>query len=567
MKMLTEFGEKINTDHPLGEYPRPQFVRDSYINLNGIWHCEFTQSRDIPKSFGTRIVVPFSPETPLSGVNRVLEPSEYLHYEKVFEITDDFNRGRVFIHFGAVDQIADVYVNGTHVGSHTGGYTPFSFEITESLKTGENRLNVVVKDYSDTKEYSRGKQKFRRGGIWYSPQSGIWQTVWLESTPKHYIHSVKITPDYDKEQVKFDFVADGDVLISVYDGDALVAETSENIIKLPNFKSWSPESPFLYDVVFSCGRDRVKSYFGMRKFSVGRDESGMPRLFLNNKPYFHNGLLDQGYYPDGFLTPPSNEAMENDVKTVKKMGFNMLRKHIKIEPMLWYHYCDVNGILVWQDMVNGGGKYGLEISVLPFVGINLDDTNYKTFKRTDSEQRNSYYNELREMLDALYNCPCIALWVPFNEGWGQFDSANAYKFIKKYDSTRVIDSASGWHDRGVTDVISKHIYFTPIKVKAGNKPYVLSEFGGFSHRVKGHTFNNKMFGYKIYNSPESLAKAYKNTFEKTIVPQIKKGLSATVYTQLTDVEDELNGLLTYDRKVEKIPADLLRKINERVKLS
>lgn len=564
--MLTEFGEKIDKNCPLAEYPRPQFVRNSYINLNGSWKCEFSKSSELPSDFKTDITVPFSPETPLSGVGRVLEPSEYLHYEKRFNIPSDFNKGRVFIHFGAVDQIADVYLNGVHIGSHSGGYTPFSFEITDNIKEGENRLNVTVRDFSDTKQYSRGKQKFNRGGIWYSPQSGIWQTVWLESTPKEYLHSVKITPDFDNEQVRFDFEADAEVLVSVYDGDMLIAETAEKVVRIPNFKPWSPESPFLYNVVFSCGKDRVRSYFGMRKFSVGKDENGMPRLFLNNKPYFHNGLLDQGYYPDGFLTPPSNEAMEYDVKTVKKMGFNMLRKHIKIEPLLWYHYCDVNGILVWQDMVNGGGKYGLEVSVLPFIGLNLDDTNYKTFKRTDASQRESYYKELREMLDALYNCPCIAVWVPFNEGWGQFDSAKAYKFIKEFDKTRVVDSTSGWHDRGVTDVISKHIYFTPIKVKAGAKPYVLSEFGGFSHRVNGHTFNNKMFGYKIYNSPESLTKAYKKTFEKVIIPQISKGLSATVYTQLTDVEDELNGLLTYDRKVVKIPVDILKKINERVKL-
>lgn len=564
--MLTEFGEKIDKNCPLAEYPRPQFVRNSYINLNGCWKCEFSKSSELPSDFKTDITVPFSPETPLSGVGRVLEPSEYLHYEKRFDIPSNFNKGRVFIHFGAVDQIADVYLNGVHIGSHSGGYTPFSFEITDNIKEGENRLNVTVRDFSDTKQYSRGKQKFNRGGIWYSPQSGIWQTVWLESTPKEYLHSVKITPDFDNEQVRFDFEADAEVLVSVYDGDMLIAETAEKVVRIPNFKPWSPESPFLYNVVFSCGKDRVRSYFGMRKFSVGKDENGMPRLFLNNKPYFHNGLLDQGYYPDGFLTPPSNEAMEYDVKAVKKMGFNMLRKHIKIEPLLWYHYCDVNGILVWQDMVNGGGKYGLEVSVLPFIGVNLDDTNYKTFKRTDASQRESYYKELREMLDALYNCPCIAVWVPFNEGWGQFDSAKAYKFIKEFDKTRVVDSTSGWHDRGVTDVISKHIYFTPIKVKAGAKPYVLSEFGGFSHRVNGHTFNNKMFGYKIYNSQESLAKAYKKTFEKVIIPQISKGLSATVYTQLTDVEDELNGLLTYNRKVVKIPVDILKKINERVKL-
>lgn len=564
--MLTEYGEKLDKTCPLSEYPRPQFVRNSFINLNGKWACEFTRSEEIPSHFSKEIIVPFSPETPLSGVGRTLLPDEYLHYKKVFDIAPDFNKGRVFIHFGAVDQIAVVFLNGVKIGTHSGGYTPFSFEITDCIKEKGNVLNVVVRDFSDTAEYSRGKQKVKRGGIWYSPQSGIWQTVWLESTPKTYLKKVRITPDFDREEVRFDFGGQDGVHTTVYDGDNLIAETTESVVKIPDFKAWSPESPFLYKVVFTCGKDRVKSYFGMRKFSVGTDESGIKRLYLNNKPYFHNGLLDQGYYPDGYLTPPSNSALENDVKTVKSMGFNMLRKHIKIEPLLWYHYCDVNGIIVWQDMVNGGGKYGLEVSVLPFIGINLDDTNYKTFKRTDKKQRESYYNELSEMLDTLYNCPCIAVWVPFNEGWGQFDSAKAYDFIKSFDSTRIVDSTSGWHDRGTTDVISKHIYFTPIKVKAGDKPYVLSEYGGYSHRVAGHTFGNKMFGYKIYNTEKSLTAAYKRLFNNVIIPQIETGLSGAVYTQLTDVEDELNGLVTYDRKVVKINSEVIRKINERVKI-
>ena len=564
--LLTKYGETLNRENPLSEYPRPQFVRNSYINLNGKWKCEFSKSKKLPNEFNTDIIVPFSPETPLSGVSRVLSPDEYLHYEKKFELPENFNKGRIFIHFGAVDQIANVYLNGTEIGTHKGGYTPFTFELTDYIKQDENVLNVTVKDYSDTKEYSKGKQKFKRGGIWYSPQSGIWQTVWLESTPAQFLERVKITPDYDNEQVNFEFFGTDDVITRIYDGENLIAETKETTVKIPDFKSWSPESPFLYDVKFQACGETISSYFGMRKFSVGEDENGVKRLFLNNKPYFHNGLLDQGYYPDGFLTPPSNEAMEFDVKKVKELGFNMLRKHIKVEPLFWYHYCDVNGILVWQDMVNGGGQYGLEISVLPFIGVNLDDTNYKTFKRTDKEARELYYQELKETVDYLYNCPCIALWVPFNEGWGQFDSKIAYEMLKKMDPSRTVDSTSGWHDRGYSDVISKHIYFTPIKVKAGNRPYVLSEFGGYSQKIEGHTFNNKMFGYKIYKSKETLTKAYKRTFEKTIIPQIKDGLAATVYTQVTDVEDELNGILTYDRKVVKIDEATIKDINRRVKL-
>lgn len=564
--LLTEYGENLNKNCPLSEYPRPQFIRESYINLNGKWKYEFSAAKVLPEHFSNDIIVPFSPETPLSGVGRVLKPGEYLHYEKRFVLPDGFNKGRIFLHFGAVDQIACVYVNSVEIGTHKGGYTPISFEITDYIKDGENVLHVSVLDYSDTKEYSKGKQKLKRGGIWYSPQSGIWQTVWLESTPKEFLEKVKITPDFDNEQVHFEFFGTEDVITSVYDGDELIAETTEKTVKIPDFKAWTPENPFLYNVVFSACGERIKSYFGMRKFSTGTDEKGVQRLFLNNKPYFHNGLLDQGYYPDGYLTPPSNSAMENDVKTVKAMGFNMLRKHIKIEPLLWYHYCDVNGILVWQDMVNGGGNYGLEVSVLPFIGMNLDDTNYKTFKRTDKEARDLYYKELEETVEYLYNCPCIALWVPFNEGWGQFDSKTAYEMLREFDPSRTVDTCSGWHDRGFSDVISKHIYFTPIKVKKGAKPYVLSEFGGFSQRIAGHTFNHKMFGYKIYNSKEALTKAYKRTFEKTIIPQIKDGLAATVYTQVTDVEDELNGLMTYDRKVLKIDIKTLNEINGRVKL-
>lgn len=563
--LLTKWGKNLNRECPLCEYPRPQFVRDSYLNLNGMWKCEFSKSYGLPSSCGKDIVVPFSPETPLSGVERVLKPDEYLHYEKHFDLPENFNKGRVFIHFGAVDQIATVYLNGTKLGVHKGGYTPFTFELTDYIKDTDNVLNVTVADYSDTKEFSRGKQKFSRGGIWYSPQSGIWQTVWLESMPKEFLEKVKITPDYDNSTVSFEFFGTDDVLTSIYDGENLIAETTEKTVKILDFKEWSPESPFLYNVVFSACGERIKSYFGMRKFSVMKDKDGIRRLALNNKPYFHNGMLDQGYYPDGFLTPPSNEAMKYDVETVKKMGFNMLRKHIKIEPLLWYHYCDVNGILVWQDMINGGGKYGLEISVIPFIGITLDDTKYKTFARTDKECRDLYYEELTDMIDYLYNCPCIAMWVPFNEGWGQFDSKVAYDLIRSMDTTRVIDGTSGWHDNGHTDVISKHIYFTPIKVKTGDKPYVLSEFGGYSQRIKGHTFNDKMFGYKIYNSKEALTKAYLKCFNNTIIPQIKTGLSATVYTQVTDVEDELNGIMTYDREVIKIDVDKLKEVNERVK--
>ena len=562
--LLTPWGKNIGKV-PLSEYPRPQFKRESYLTLNGKWLLSFSENKNIPDDFEYEILVPFSPETPLSGVGKTLENGEYLIYQKSFNIEENFNRGRIFLNFGAVDQIAEVYLNGAFIGNHHGGYTPFSFEITDYIKE-ENVLNVVVEDKCEENEYSRGKQKTKRGGIWYTKQSGIWQSVWIESTPDEYIKSTKITPDFDNEQVSFEFENADSVEILIYDGEELIADTTDKTIKIPQFKEWSPENPFLYDVVFTYKKDRVKSYFGMRKVSVGVDENGIPRIFLNNKPYFQNGLLDQGYYPDGYLTPPSYEALENDVKTVKECGFNMLRKHIKIEPLLWYHYCDKHGIIVWQDMINGGGKYGLEVSAIPFLNINLDDSDYKRFKRTNENARNLYYKELREMVDLLYNSPCIAMWVPFNEGWGQFDSKKAFELLKKWDKTRLVDSASGWHDQGKSDVISKHIYFTPIKVKAGERPWVLSEFGGYGLKIEGHTFTEKMFGYRIYKSKASLTKAYKKLFEKVIIPQIQKGLSATVYTEVSDVEDELNGLMTYDREILKIDKEVLKEINSKVKI-
>ena len=297
--MLTKWGEQLDKSCPLPEYPRPQFVRDSYLSLNGMWQCAFTRDSTVPKQMNTAICVPFSPETPLSGVERILKPGEYLHYRRTFTLPDGFNRGRVFLHFGAVDQMCTVYLNGVQVGGHQGGYTPFTLELTDALQPGENTLEVSVQDFTDENQYSRGKQKTKRGGIWYSPQSGIWQSVWLESTPVEFLEKVRITPDYDGAAVHFEFFGTDAVRTRIYDGETLMADTKDTTVPLPDFKSWSPESPFLYQVEFEACGEVIRSYFGMRKFSVGRDLDGLPRLYLNNKPYFHNGLLDQGYYPDG----------------------------------------------------------------------------------------------------------------------------------------------------------------------------------------------------------------------------------------------------------------------------
>lgn len=572
-QLMTRWGKQLDPNAILQEYPRPQFVRDSYINLNGAWQYAITGSEKSPAAYQGEILVPFSPECPLSGVRRVVRPSDHLHYCKTFDVPSGFNRGRVFLHFGAVDQVASVWLNGVHVGDHQGGFVPFAIEVSHAVKQGENQLKVAVRDYSDTSFYARGKQKFKRGGIWYSPQSGIWQTVWLESTPLNCLESVRITPDYDNASVHIQLNQLGDTQTfraEAMDGETVVAfgeGTTELTLTIPGFKSWSPEQPFLYDLRLVGETETIGSYFGMRKFSIGADAAGVPRLLLNNKPYFHNGVLDQGYFPDGYLTPPSDEAMLFDIQAMKDMGFNMLRKHIKLEPMRWYYHCDRLGMLVWQDMVNGGGRYGLEVSVWPFIGVVMDDTKYQNFGRTSSQGRELFLEETKITVETLYNVPSIAMWVPFNEGWGQFDSKKVYALVKGLDPTRPVDHASGWHDQGAGDVVSKHIYFTPIKVKQFAYPYVLSEFGGLGLKVVNHTFNNKMFGYKIYKSKETLGGAYARLYGRTIIPQIPKGLSATVYTQLTDVEDELNGFYTYDREICKFSKEELARINRQVKLS
>ena len=553
--MLTEWGKQLDKSCPLSEYPRPQFVRDSYLSLNGMWQCAFTRDSTVPVQMDTAICVPFSPETPLSGVERTLKPGEYLHYRRTFALPENFNRGRVFLHFGAVDQMCTVYLNGVQVGGHQGGYTPFTLELTEALQPGENKLEVSVQDFTDENQYSRGKQKTKRGGIWYSPQSGIWQSVWLESTPVEFLEKVRITPNYDGAAVHFEFFGTDHVRTRIYDGETLVADTTDTDVPLPDFKSWSPESPFLYQVEFEACGEVIRSYFGMRKFSVGRDLDGLPRLFLNNKPYFHNGLLDQGYYPDGFLTPPANAAMAYDVTHVKRCGFNMLRKHIKMEPLLWYHYCDVQGILVWQDMINGGGRsiqtFLLYLpTVLPFVTTEFRDNCYPLFSRTSKTGREWWKRECRETVHQLYNAPCVSLWVLFNEGWGQFDAREMTEMVRALDLTRQIDHASGWYDQGAGDIKSLHNYFRPLKVKPEERAFAFSEYGGYTYPVQEHLYSEKSFGYRTYQNQAQYQKAM-NALAEKIRELTEQGLAAAVYTQLTDVEEESNGILTYDRKVCK----------------
>lgn len=572
--LTTVWGEKMS-DAPLQEYPRPQFQRKSYVNLNGIWRYAITKSPQKPAEFDGDILVPFSPESTLSRVGRQLRPNQFLWYFRTFKLPSSFNKGKVLLHFGAVDSVCDVFVNDVHVCHHEGGYNAFSADITAALQSDENRLLVKVQDFTDTKFHTNGKQSSHRKGMWYTPQSGIWQTVWMESVPAQYVKSIKITPNFDEASVTVEVECNFDepVTVIVKDGEQEVCKADgKGKITVhfdDGFKEWSPESPFLYNLTVLSRRDRVDSYFGMRKFSCEQVD-GVWRLMLNNKPYFHNGLLDQGYWSDGLYTAPSDEAMVYDIQTIKDLGFNMLRKHIKVEPMRWYYHCDRLGMLVWQDMPSGGTKqHKMTTLYLPFLGVKkLNDANYARFSRKSLESRTTYLKEYAEMMSQLYNCTCVSTWVPFNEGWGQFDAKKVAQQTKVCDPTRLVDHASGWHDRGGGDFQSLHVYFKKVRFRNdGNRATVLSEFGGYSYKETEHSFNpDNTYSYKIFPDKASFNKGLKELYQRDVIPKIPLGLSATVYTQVSDVEDEVNGLLTYDRKVLKVDAEMMKEINAKVKI-
>ncbi len=556
---------------PLPEYPRPQFKRDSYISLNGEWDYAINKSNNIPEKYDGKIVVPYSPESDLSGVKRQLQADEFLYYKKIFSLPNGFNKGRVLLNIGACDQIAEVFVNGNLASKHEGGYLAFTIDITDYLVDGDNELVVKVIDDASSEIYGRGKQKYKRGGIWYTATSGIWQSVFLESVPEKYIKSVKLLPDFDKKEliVACNSDSEGGVIAEIYDGDKLLSKSKIKInescaIAVPDCKVWTIEMPEIYTIIFTFGKDKVESYFGMRKFSSVTVD-GKKYFALNDKPIFHNGLLDQGYWHDGIYTPKTNKNMYDEIISLKKMGFNMLRKHIKVEPMLWYYYCDISGMLVWQDMINGGGDYPFyRIALCPFINLKLDDTNYKKMRR-NSASREFYYKEAFGVIDQLYNVVSLCLWTPFNEAWGQFDAVTVWRKLSAYDNSRLFDHASGWQDKGVGDLNSRHIYFRKIKVKNdGRRIMALTEFGGYSYAMKDHVFTKKLFGYKGFKSSDDLINAYENLYQNEIFPAIKNdGLGATVYTQVSDVEDEVNGLYTYDR-VLKVDENRVKAINEKL---
>ena len=575
MTMLTKWGAALDREHPLPEYPRPQLRRDSFLNLNGIWDYAVTASGEEPEVWDGEIVVPFSPEAPLSGAERGPAKDEYLHYRRSFTLPEGFQKSRVLLHFGAVDQSAEVFVNGVSAVKHAGGYWPFSADITSLLREGENVLRVTVRDNADDPTFAYGKQRYKRGGMWYTAQSGIWQTVWLESVPEVYVKSLRITPEFDTARVRIELETAGESAaitcdVRAADGSFVAGSWAKDgvcVVPLPGFHAWTPDDPYLYTLDITCGEDHVESYFAMRKFSYV--ELGGHRVFgLNNVPLFHNGLLDQGYYPDGLLTPPSDEAMVNDIETMKRCGFNMLRKHIKIEPLRWYYHCDRLGMIVWQDMVSGGQPYSfLHVSALPTLGkVDLPDKDSKPYGRSGMLSRARFRREMADTVRLLYNCPCIALWTVFNEGWGQFDALDMAMELKKLDATRFIDHASGWQDQGYEEMKSRHIYFRPVKLKNDGRALALTEYGGYILAVDGHRWTDKVFGYRICRDGASLARDYEKLMREQVLPHIsKEGLTAAVYTQITDVEEELNGLMTYDREVLKIPEATLREINKQLK--
>ncbi len=606
-QLYTEWGEKLDPDHVLEEYPRPQLRRDNYTILNGYWSYCITTGPYQPGQSDGRILVPFSPEAALSGVNRQLQPGEFLCYERPLIIEEKPEGKRCILHFGAVDQGCELWINGVRITEHLGGYLPFSVDITDRIQEGGNLLAVRVWDVSDSSYHSRGKQKLKRGGMFYTAQSGIWQTVWLEWVPELYITALAITPLYDASSVRIRIHMNteiGDIgssevfseepskkqqergqklrseedtalkdegamvyRVDIYENQTRILTYSsvlpEFTVRLKNFISWSPENPFLYQMVIWAGEDQVNSYFGMRAIEIQVDPEGMPRIYLNHKPYFQRGLLDQGYWPDGLYTAPSDEAMIYDIKQAKTLGFNMLRKHCKLEPQRWYYHCDRLGMLVWQDMVNGGEKYNMLLvgylpTLFPGFASRIKDHHYRRLGRGNEDGRREWLAECEATVRLLYNHPSIVVWVPFNEGWGQFDALKVKALVRQLDPSRLIDHASGWFDQKGGDFDSIHNYFHPLSLKLKKQATVLSEFGGYACYITEHSYSFTIYGYRIYVTKEAFDQAYQKLMREDLANLRKKGLSAAVYTQLTDVEDEVNGLLTYDRKLCKVtPLDSL----------
>ena len=571
-RISTQWSEQVNPDNVLPEYPRPIMERTEWKNLNGLWdYAIIEKGKHSPSVFDGKILVPFAVESSLSGVAKTVGAEKELVYRRSFDVPSSWKGKKVLLHFGAVDWKTDVWVNDVKVGSHTGGFTPFSFDITEALQGKNNTLLVKVWDPTDKGYQPRGKQVSRPEGIWYTPVTGIWQTVWLEPVSESYIQDLRITPDIDNSLLSLkalvkDATSKDLVEVKVFDGQLLVAQGKSingecvQVAMPENAKLWSPESPFLYTLKVSLKQggklvDEVSSYAAMRKYSSKRDANGIVRLELNNKPLFQFGPLDQGWWPDGLYTAPTDEALLYDIQKTKDFGFNMIRKHIKVEPARWYTYCDKLGIIVWQDMPSGDR--------------NPEWQNRKYFEGTEmkrsAESEACYRKEWKEIMDALYSYPCIGTWIPFNEAWGQFKTPEIVEWTKQYDPTRLVNPASGGNHYTCGDMLDLHNYPAPeLYLYDAQRATVLGEYGGIGWVVQGHIWEpDRNWGYIQFNSSKEVTDEYVKYAEK-LYDLIPSGFSAAVYTQTTDVEVEVNGLMTYDRKVIKLDEKRVREINRKL---
>lgn len=547
--LTTPRGETLSGT-PWPVYPRPQMRRDSYINLNGEW--DFAVSSEKPATFDMGITVPFCPESRLSGIGRHFEEGSPLWYRRKFVLPEGFCRERVLLHIGAADQTAEVFVNGQHLCRHEGGYASFSVDITEALAE-ENELVIRCTDDLHDQAFPYGKQVRNRGGMWYTPVSGIWQTVWLESVPEAYIEKLNI--ENHGASVTISTVPPLEGTVSVEQLGQFPLENGRVTIAPENPRFWCPDDPYLYRFALETAQDRVESYFAIRSLEI-KKVGKYPRLCLNGKPWFFHGLLDQGYWPEGLLTAPAPESYADDILAMKNLGFNTLRKHIKVEPEEFYYQCDRLGMIVWQDMVNNGSYRYFRDTVLPTVGIQKRSDRHL---HRDERSRNAFCQGAADAVNQLKNHPCICYWTIFNEGWGQFDSDRVCRWFRTLDATRFIDTTSGWFRGKNTDVDSRHQYFGKLRLKGdGLRPLVLSEFGGKTWRVEGHIFNpGKTYGYGACPTKEALNEAVAALYRESILPAVEKGLCAAIYTQVSDVEDEVNGLMTYDRRVVKPDGDTM----------
>ena len=542
---------------PYSEYPRPQMRRESYLCLNGEWELKIRNSEKIV--YDGKITVPFVPESRISGVEREIGDGELLVYSRSFRLPEGFMRSRAILHVGACDQYAKVFLNGRLAGVNVGGYLPFAFDITELLCEGENLLTVEALDPLDI-ELPYGKQTKKRGGMWYTKISGIWQTVWLESVPENYIKRLKLTPDLCGVDIEIEGGEEQKTLY--FEGKEISFKGSHYRLEVSEPRLWTPEAPHLYTLTVASGEDRVESYFGLR--TVGIEKRGESSFIaLNGKPYFCHGLLDQGYYPDGIFLPATPKGFEDDILTMKKCGFNMLRKHIKLEPELFYYYCDKYGMLVFQDMINSG-KYSF------FVDTALPTAFLKSgFEHRATPRRRALFELCSKgIIEGLYNHPSVVYYTIFNEGWGQFDAGRYYGFCRGLDSTRIYDTTSGWFKKNLSDVDSEHVYFKPIKLKNNpERPLVLSEFGGYSCKIEGHSFNlDKTYGYRFFKERDAFEEALLKLYRGEVMTAIENAsLSAAVLTQVSDVEDETNGLLTYDREIIKVDAERMAELARELK--